>query len=267
MRINSDLVIFPHFSRTPPALEAVVRMVDYLIAEGMVSVSRPFTVRVGHHRWSQIGGSPISGVRESSARDAAQLSDILAENRLPMERNQDLRIAFRASSWLFYESVLRRLSILWDEVWPPQVFVDLVPETALLWDRLRAGWEVTCPDCAQLLYHSRDGVQVGWFKQAPWFPCYQVLASGRCPDPDSLVQCFRCGKDYAFKELKVRVPRNSCSEDVPQTMPLYRLSIRVGGGGTWIGVGYKPDEQVDAPVLRQLEGILGRPLRHFDDWY
>jgi hypothetical protein len=279
MAVNSDLVLFPHYRRTPPSLDAVADLVNHLIVEGMVSVNRPFNVRLGYHRWAggsgnfgdgSAGNRPImslSDVREAAVLDSRQLRQFLAENRVPLERSPDLRISFKASSWLFYESVLRRLCILWDEVWPPAIHIDITPEPMLLWDRLRAGWEVLCPDCGQLLYHSRDGTRVGWFRNAPTFPSWQPLAQGRCPDPDGLVECFRCGKDYAFRELVTRVPRNSCTDDTPNPMPIYRMCLRVGGGGTWIGVGYKPSERMDVPALRTFEGILGMPLRHFDDWY
>lgn len=266
MTINSDLVIFPEYRRRPPSRDAVVQVVNHLIVEGMVSVSRPFNVRIGYHRWSRSGGS-LASIKETPALDTGHLLRFLNEHSTLLDRSLDLRITFKASSWLFYESVLRRLCILWDEVWPPAIHLDLVPEPTLLWDKLRAGWEVACPDCNQLLYHSRDGVQVGWFRRAPWFPAWEVLEAGRCPDPDSLVQCFKCGRDYAFRDLKVRVPRNSCSEDVPQVMPIYRMAMRVGGGGTWIGVGYRPSETVENPVLAALEQHIGAPLRHFDDWY
>jgi hypothetical protein len=57
MTLNSDLVIFPEYRRGPPSLDAVVQVVNHLIVEGMVSVSRPFNVRIGYHRWSRSGGS------------------------------------------------------------------------------------------------------------------------------------------------------------------------------------------------------------------
>jgi hypothetical protein len=144
MTLNSDLVIFPEYRRGPPSLDAVVQVVNHLIVEGMVSVSRPFNVRIGYHRWSRSGGS-LASIKETPALDTGHLLRFLNEHSTLLDRSLDLRITFKASSWLFYESVLRRLCILWDEVWPPAIHLDLVPEPTLLWDKLRAGWESPAP--------------------------------------------------------------------------------------------------------------------------
>lgn len=224
------------------------------MTEGFVSLSRP---AIFHPNYHSGGNKKISEFYGSSG-----LKDALERNPC-----NNFRITFKSSTWLLYETMLRRLSVLWDELWPPTVFVDFHSTPVVLWDRIKIGWSVHCPGCNQKLYGTRTGTSLGWFKKAPMFPCFQDFSEGRCPDPNSLVQCFSCGQDYSFHELKVDMRRTSSNKDVPQPMPLYNMSIRIGGGGIWIGVGYEAGKRMDSPAATLLEGIVGESLRHFDDWY
>lgn len=83
-------------------------------------------------------------------------------------------------------------------------------------------YKFLCPYCNQLLFDSIKGTKLGWFKSAPYFPCYQQIQSRMHPDPFSIINCFKCGREFALKDVVYK------NNETTFPLPFYSFIIYTG---------------------------------------
>lgn len=133
-------------------------------------------------------------------------------------------------------------------------------------------WNLHCESCKAVLYNSKHGVKLGWFKRAPDFMVYDrlkvkpILRESFNFDSGSEIACYACGMTFQIKDTLVSVSTDVDHIDqFTASSPVAKLmvgNIHILICGVTFGNNYIPGS-VCGYFNSMLHGLFKRELCQF----